>query len=242
MQPDAKLNWLATGFRPLVRGLSALFWGLPLALLVCMQGLVTDWLRPLGIYPPVFASALLLYGTVLIVRSANLAGMAGRGIRHVALLNAMINLSLSPFLYWWTRLPAVTHFYWSVMMFTLTSFTFLYLLNKLLFLLAEELPDEVLRADVQFFSRFNSMLIFSVLFLVVLYCIAAELAQVLVPPNPFLGIVQSIYGFRRELVLALVLLPVATTMSMLWKMKGSILRQIARWLDTPSSAPNWQQN
>ncbi len=242
MTTDPKHKWLMTGFRPLVRGLSALFWGLPLALVVGMQGLVTDWLRPLGVYPPVFASALLLYGAVLIVRSANLAGIGGRPVRDFAILFAVINLGLSPFLYWWTRLPTISHFYWSVMTFTVTSFTFLYILNKLLLSLTEQLPDEVLRADVQFFSRFNGVLIFSVLFLVILYCVAAEVAQNISPPNPFLGIVQSIYGFRRELVLSLVLLPVATTMSMLWKTKGSILRQIARRLDEPSSAPNWQQN
>ena len=107
MTTDPKHKWLMTGFRPLVRGLSALFWGLPLALVVGMQGLVTDWLRPLGVYPPVFASALLLYGAVLIVRSANLAGIGGRAVRDFAILFAVINLGLSPFLYWWTRLPGL---------------------------------------------------------------------------------------------------------------------------------------
>ena len=35
----------------LIRGLSALFWGLPMALLVCVQTAKMEWLRPLGIFP-----------------------------------------------------------------------------------------------------------------------------------------------------------------------------------------------
>ena len=46
----------------LVRGLSAVFWGLPITLLVSVQGAATDWLRPMGLWPPVLGTALLFFG------------------------------------------------------------------------------------------------------------------------------------------------------------------------------------
>ena len=50
----------------LVRGLSALFWGLPIALVVCVQTAKGELLRPLGVAPPLVATALLLHGLGLL--------------------------------------------------------------------------------------------------------------------------------------------------------------------------------
>ena len=50
----------------LVRGLSALFWGLPIALVVCFQTAQDGWLRPLGIVPPIVVTGLLFYGLGLL--------------------------------------------------------------------------------------------------------------------------------------------------------------------------------
>jgi len=46
----------------LARGLSALFWGLPAALIVCAETARASWLKPLEIVPPLVATGLLLYG------------------------------------------------------------------------------------------------------------------------------------------------------------------------------------
>src|SRR5206468_12796007 len=48
------------------RGLSVIFWGLPIALVVCVQSAKGDWLRPLGVIPPLTATGLLLYGLTLL--------------------------------------------------------------------------------------------------------------------------------------------------------------------------------
>jgi len=45
----------------LARGLSVLFWGLPIALLVCVATVQEDFLRPLNVAPPVIALAWLLF-------------------------------------------------------------------------------------------------------------------------------------------------------------------------------------
>ena len=46
----------------LVRGLSALFWGLPITLIACFYTAKGDWLKPFGIVPPLVTTGLLTYG------------------------------------------------------------------------------------------------------------------------------------------------------------------------------------
>ena len=46
----------------LIRGLSALFWGLPITLLVCVKSGSYEWLKGFGAFPPVLATCLLYYG------------------------------------------------------------------------------------------------------------------------------------------------------------------------------------
>ena len=46
----------------LARGLSALFWGLPAALLIGAETARADWLKPLGFLPALAVNALLVYG------------------------------------------------------------------------------------------------------------------------------------------------------------------------------------
>ena len=45
-----------------MRGLSALFWGLPIALIACFYTAKADSLKPFGIVPPLVTTALLAYG------------------------------------------------------------------------------------------------------------------------------------------------------------------------------------
>src|SRR6266567_3957995 len=58
--PDPAPNpELLSSLGRLVRGLSALFWGLPIALVVCVQTAKGEWFEKFGIAPPVIATALL---------------------------------------------------------------------------------------------------------------------------------------------------------------------------------------
>src|SRR5439155_482483 len=50
----------------LVRGLSALFWGLPIALVVCVQTAKGDWFEIFGVVPPLAVMTLLFYVYVLL--------------------------------------------------------------------------------------------------------------------------------------------------------------------------------
>jgi hypothetical protein len=46
----------------LVRGLSALFWGLPAALIVCVGTAGAGWFNTFGVLPPLVATGLLFFG------------------------------------------------------------------------------------------------------------------------------------------------------------------------------------
>ena len=61
--PDTAPNTeLLRSLGRLVRGLTALFWGLPIALIVCVQTAKADWLKSFGIVPPLLVTGWLLYG------------------------------------------------------------------------------------------------------------------------------------------------------------------------------------
>src|SRR3954451_6858710 len=88
----------------LVRGLSALFWGLPVALIVCFQTAKTDTLRNYDIFPAIAVTAWLLFGLWLLGSFQKQERIWHSALDRAKLL-AMINLGLSPFLYWWNQMP-----------------------------------------------------------------------------------------------------------------------------------------
>src|ERR1043166_8424362 len=88
----------------LARGLSILFWGLPLALLVCVVTAREDFFRALNIAPPVIASGWLLYGLMQIGVFQKQERIWRAALDRAKFL-ALVNIGLSPFLYWWNRVP-----------------------------------------------------------------------------------------------------------------------------------------
>jgi len=88
----------------LVRGLSALFWGLPIAMIVCVQTAKTDWFQSLGVVPPLLVTGWLLYGLWQLGHFQKQERIWHRALDRAKLF-ALVNLGLSPFLYWWNKMP-----------------------------------------------------------------------------------------------------------------------------------------
>jgi hypothetical protein len=216
--PETKADLLRALGR-LARGLSALFWGLPLALVVGIQTARTDWLRPMGIFPPLLANGLLLYG---------LFQMAGfhpqerpwRVAMDWAKCLAVINLGLSPFLFWWHYLPEHSLFLFMVTILAVNGFLFLYALNVVLQRLAAMLPDETLRYETHFFSSMNRYLVLITVGLLAAYGIALYLDPM---PQLFALALRFLDSLHLGLLILLVLLPISITMALLWKIKEVIL-------------------
>ena len=104
----------------LARGLSALFWGLPATLIVCAETARADFLKPFGIVPALAGNALLLFG---------LWQMGGfqkqerpwRNALDRAKLLGLVNLGLSPFLYWQNKMPGQPLFNAAVLILILSA-------------------------------------------------------------------------------------------------------------------------
>jgi len=210
----------------LVRGLSAVFWGLPLALIACVQTAKTDWLRSLGVLPPLISLGLIYYGLSLLGEFQKL-----ERVWHVALdrarLLAVVNLGLSPFLYWWNRLPGNPFYTAMVEFMFVTSLFFLFTLNLLLRRLTAMLPDETLRLETRLFTTLNSYLLVLTIVLSSAYFLLARLEGFeQIAMRAFLFIDRLGIWILVFAVLIPMLLPIAMTMALLWKVKEVILASV----------------
>src|ERR1022692_2202431 len=156
--PDAPKPELLRSLGRLVRGLSALFWGLPLALLVGVRRAKMDWLRPLNFFPPLVATGLLLFG-LLQISSFQKQERPWRAALDRAKLFALINCGLSPFLFWWNRVPENLFFNLILGALALSAVLFLFSLNVVLLRLGDMLPDEALRQETRQFTALNRSLL-----------------------------------------------------------------------------------
>src|SRR5262245_62979161 len=86
----------------LVRGLSAVFWGLPLTLLVYAGAVETDWFRNYKVFPALATTGLLMFG-LWQIGAFQRQERPWRAALDWARLLGLVNFGLSPFLYWWSR-------------------------------------------------------------------------------------------------------------------------------------------
>src|SRR6185312_1500630 len=142
----------------LVRGLSALFWGLPAALIVCIGTAVAGWLPFYREAPPVAVTGLLLFG-LWQLDSFQKQERPWRNALDRAKMLALINLGLSPFLFWWNRDPDSHFFAASVALLVMAAWMFVFVLNTVLLRLGAMLPDETLRYETRQFTSVNQILL-----------------------------------------------------------------------------------
>jgi hypothetical protein len=221
----------------LTRGLSVLFWGLPIALVVCVQSAKGDWFRPLGVIPPLVATGLLFYGLTLLGSFQKQERIWRSALERVRFL-ALLNLGMSPFLYWWNRIPTNPFFGVIIEVLTLSALLFLILLNPMLVRLTAMLPDETLRMETKLFTLLNRYVLIGLLGLTAAYFVVIHINPDL--PDRWLRWVLTtaplphqanllLYFLDRAgqwLVLFLILLPVAMTMALFWKIKEVILASV----------------
>ncbi len=213
---------LMRSLRRLVRGLSLLFWGLPLTLLVCVRTSVSEWLRPLGVIPPIATTAVLLYGLVQLGYFQRQERVWVHSLDRAKLLG-IVNIGLSPFVFWWNQLPQVPLYYLAVGLLMLSGLLFLFNLNFVLQRLAAMLPDETLRMETRFFTSFNLYLLVSVVSFVAVFLGVQQFQSL---PLIVTEIIQAIESSRQWLLVFLILLPLAMTMTLIWKIKEVVLASV----------------
>lgn len=215
---DPKAGLLRSLHR-LIRGLSALFWGVPLALVVGFQTARSEWLRPLGILPPLAVTMLLWFGLHEIGHFRQ-QERPWRVVIEWSKVLALINVGLSPYLYWWHFLPNHPLFLSMILILILNSLLFLYMLNTVLKRLAAMIPDEPLRHETRVFSSMNQHLVLFCVLVMVLYWALLFQEQ---PYERLVFVLQLGEHLRLGFLVLMVLLPVSLTMALLWKVKEVIL-------------------
>ena len=203
----------------LARGLSALFWGLPAALIVCAETARADWLKPHGILPALAVNALLLYG-LWQMSDFQKQERPWRNALDRALLLALVNLGLCPFIFWHNKMPGEFFFSVAVMLLEISAVLFLFNLNLVLKRLGAMLPDESLRQETRQFTALNRWLLV-VLLLVSLGFIG--LAEIHLPTLAVGRLLGGIEAASHLILIFFVLLPLAMTMALIWKTKEVIL-------------------
>ena len=203
----------------LARGLSALFWGLPVALLVCAETARAEWLKPLGFLPALAVNALLVYG----LWQMGDFQRQERPWRHAldrAQLLALVLLGLCPFIYWHNRVPEQNLFTAAVWVMQLAGVLFLFNLNLVLKRLGAMLPDETLRHETRQFTALNRWLLVALLFFSIAFVGLMSVGQ---PPLRLGRVLVWLNRFSGLLLIFFMLLPLAMTMALIWKTKEVIL-------------------
>jgi hypothetical protein len=207
----------------LARGLSALFWGLPVSLVICVETTVrAEWLRPLGAVPALAGTGLLLYGLWL-MSDFQKQERPWLNVLDRAKLLGLVNFGLCPFLYWQNRMPGQPFFNAAVFVLVLSALLFLFNVNVVLKQLGAMLPDETLRHETLLFTTLDRWLLVGLLFFGTGYIVFLH--------SPRL---QSAFGDSSWwldhlcfwVLTFFALLPLAMTMALIWKTKQVILDSV----------------
>jgi len=203
----------------LVRGLSALFWGLPAALLAGATAAQVEWLKPLGFLPLLAVNGMLCYGLSQL-GDFQPQERPWRATLDRARLLGWVNLGLCPFIYWHHRAPAEPCFAVECVLGECAAALLLYQLNTVLQRLGAMLPDETLRQETRQFTVLNKWLLTGLLAAVAIAGAGLEAVHVGKLSGRHLdGLVQA--GEAGAMLLLLV--PLTMTMALLWKTKEVIL-------------------
>jgi hypothetical protein len=218
--PDTPTNpQLLRSLGKLARGLSALFWGLPAALLVSAETARAEWLKPLGFLPALAVNALLVYG-LWQMGDFQKQERPWRNALDRAQLLALVIFGLCPFIYWHNKMPEQIFFSAAVAVLELSAVLFLFNLNLVLKRLGAMLPDETLRSETRQFTALNRWLLVALLFFAIAFVALIQL------PHPSLPVGRLLIWLNRAsnlLLIFFILLPLAMTMALIWKTKEVIL-------------------
>jgi hypothetical protein len=208
----------------LARGLSALFWGLPLALLIYVQTARTgmfDVLEKFAVAPALLVTALLFFGLGQMDGFQRQERVWMSALERARVL-AAVNFGLVPFLHWWHRQPAIPFFGFMVLALAGSSLLLLFNLNNLLQRLAAMLPDESLRLETRMFTRFNR----GTLAAIPIFIGGLALLTRMNLPESVTRLLDRLEVLNLFVLMFLIILPLAMTMALLWKIKETIFSSL----------------
>jgi hypothetical protein len=224
--PDSAPNAeLLRSLGRLVRGLSMLFWGLPATIVACVLTAMMPTLRAFNGLLPVAATAWLVIGLWQLGHFQRQERIWVNALDRAKWLG-LVNIGLSPFLFWWNQRPNELWFLVVVSVMAFTGLLFMYSLNFVLYRLTAMLPDEALREETRQFSTLNRVLVLGILLLGIAILLLIHYQPPLMPPLNMIILTLAYNGLWIWLLIFLSLLPLAMTMALLWKIKEVILDSV----------------
>jgi len=222
---DAAKADLMRALGRLVRGLSTLFWGIPLALAADVETARSNLMDSLGAlgFAPAFVLSGLLWCGLRQMRDFQKQERVWQQALDRAELFATVNTGLAPFLSWWHRYPSEASYCACVVFLGVSGYLFLIYINQVLSRLAAMLPDQTLRLETRAFAAWNRWMLAAAL-----AGLSVDLALAHWPAAPRLAdrsFISSFPGPQRIgewLILFLTLTAVAATLALLWKIKEAI--------------------
>ncbi|MBU1694771.1 MAG: hypothetical protein KJ726_11620 [Verrucomicrobia bacterium] len=207
----------------LARGLSCVFWGIPLSLLLFSGALDFRLLPHLRL--PAFVVGLLLVfcGVLYLHRVPPLTRRWPRRIQQ-ALLILLVLVYLSPFVLWWRAMPQVPYYSANMLaMMVVTMWGFL-VVNQVAAEVGLAFGDRTFSVE----ARLCGWL--AVLFLLVPGLLAWGRSQLATAPleNSRMASLVLVPYLMPRWMMALMLLPFTLTMTMVWRAKELCLRAIRR--------------
>lgn len=206
----------------LARGLSALFWGLPVALVTCVETARPAWLKSFGLAPALAATGLLVLG-LWQMSDFQKQERPWRNALDRAKLLGLVNFGLSPFLLWHNQMPREAFFNISVFVLVFSSILFLFSVNLVIKRLGAMLPDETLRHETALFTALNCWLLTFLFLLAVAYTLLLQISRL---PLEFSFLFAWMNRLGLWLLTFFALLPLAMTMALIWKTKETILDSV----------------
>lgn len=216
----------------LARGFSALFWGMPLALLVCVRSAAATWMNAHEALYPMASLGLICYGIWQLDSLPGLSESRPRLMVNLAKITAATCLGMSPFIFFWNHFPDEPFFNHALAALAFFALVFLLFYNRVIKHLTEILSDQELVSEILFFTRLNQTA------LIVLACGTALLAvlKFASPEATFLLPENNLfYPLGRFLGLIFLLIPLSLTMSLTWKIKEVFLYGAAEAKTSPGN-------
>jgi hypothetical protein len=228
--PDPTKAGLLRALGRVVRGLSMLFWGLGMTALVYVKMVQTETAEtpavedfsPLTFAAALFLSALLWFGLDHLRDFQRQERIWQRALNRAQIF-AVVDAGLAPFLFWWHQFPAVPLYAACAGLLLISSLLLLLQINCVLQRLCAMLPDETLRAETKLFTTFNIALLLLVFAGVAAYFL---LSRMTFPPYLIGHWIEAVQASGVWLVLFMILLPLAMTLALIWKIKEVIFSSL----------------
>jgi len=177
---------------------------------------------PFAFAPVLVCTAILSYGLWLLGDFQKQERVWRAALDRARLL-ALIVFGLSPFLYWFNRVPSNSFFLTMVGLLAFCALLLLAALNLVLQRLGAMLPDEMLRHELRQYTVINLNLILVTIVLAIIYLGAGQLKWI---PRWLGALLETFHRGTLWFLIPLVLLPLAMTMALLWKTKEVILESV----------------